>query len=92
MARTIAELPKGSRITDYISLGVVTKTFPLATVKSVVAASGRESIPPAGTAGARGHVLRDCLWALYMQSSYREFSGVCWKGFSGCSIRESRSR
>ena len=28
MARTLAELPKGSRITDYLSLGVVAKTFP----------------------------------------------------------------
>lgn len=35
MARTIAELPKGNRITDFISLGVVAKTFPLTTIKSV---------------------------------------------------------
>jgi len=27
MARTVAELPGGTRITDYISLGVVAKTF-----------------------------------------------------------------
>jgi hypothetical protein len=39
MARTLAELPKGSRITDYISLGVVAKTFPVATVKSGLAGS-----------------------------------------------------
>lgn len=44
MARTLAELPKGSRITDYISLGVVAKTFPLATVKSVLATTDRESV------------------------------------------------
>jgi hypothetical protein len=30
VARTVAELPPGARITDYISLGVITKTFPLA--------------------------------------------------------------
>ena len=29
MARTLAALPEGSRITDYISLGVITKTIPL---------------------------------------------------------------
>ena len=29
MARTMAELPPGTRITDYISLGVIAKTFPL---------------------------------------------------------------
>jgi hypothetical protein len=28
VARTVAELPPGTRITDYISLGVITKTFP----------------------------------------------------------------
>ncbi len=28
MARTIAEIPKGSRITDHISLGVIAKYFP----------------------------------------------------------------
>ena len=28
MARTVAELPKGARITDYISLGVIAKAFP----------------------------------------------------------------
>lgn len=31
MARTLAELPQGSRITDYLSLGVMAKTFPVAT-------------------------------------------------------------
>jgi hypothetical protein len=29
MARTVATLPAGARITDDISLGVITKTFPL---------------------------------------------------------------
>jgi len=37
MARTLAELPKGTRITDYLSLGVIAKTFPLAQVRSVLA-------------------------------------------------------
>ncbi|MBU4233298.1 MAG: transposase domain-containing protein, partial [Proteobacteria bacterium] len=43
MARTIAELPKGIRITDYISLGVVAKTFPVDAVKSALDATGRSS-------------------------------------------------
>lgn len=29
MARTLAALPEGGRITDYVSLGVITRTFPL---------------------------------------------------------------
>ena len=36
MARTIAELPKGTRITDYISLGVLATTFPLARVDRII--------------------------------------------------------
>jgi hypothetical protein len=71
MARTVAELPKGSRITDYISLGVVDKTFPVATVKSVLVATGRSSrrqreLP------AHVVVYYVIALALYMQSSYRE--------------------
>src|SRR5205823_9147620 len=43
MARTLAALPEGSRITDYISLGVITKTFPLKRVRAVLAATGKAS-------------------------------------------------
>lgn len=82
MARTLAELPKGSRITDYISLGVVAKTFPEAAVKSVLAATGRSSrrqreLP------AHVVVYYVIALALYMQSSYREvlrclLEGIQW--------------
>jgi hypothetical protein len=82
MARTLAELPKGSRITDYISLGVVAKTFPEATVKSVLEATGRSSrrqreLP------AHVVVYYVIALALYMQSSYREvlrclLEGIQW--------------
>ncbi|KKM65731.1 hypothetical protein LCGC14_1488360 [marine sediment metagenome] len=44
MARTVAELPKGTRITDYISLGVVVKTFPLEKIRQVLAETGKVSI------------------------------------------------
>ena len=36
MARTAARLTDGSRITDYISLGVVAKTFPKDQVENVL--------------------------------------------------------
>jgi len=82
MARTHAELPKGSRITDYISLGVVAKTFPLATVKSVLATTGRESIRQRDLPA---HVVIYYVIALvfYMQCSYREvlrclLEGIQW--------------
>ena len=82
MARTVAGLPAGSRITDYISLGVITKTFPLDKVMAVVAAAGktnqRQRDLPA-------HVVVYYVIALtlYMQVSYREvlrclLEGVKW--------------
>ena len=40
MARTVAELPKGARITDYISLGVIAEKIPL---KHIQRETGRES-------------------------------------------------
>ena len=43
MARTLAALPQGSRMTDYLSLGVLTKTFPLTRVRAVLAATGTAS-------------------------------------------------
>ena len=71
MARTLATLPEGSRITDYVSLGVITKTFPLERVRSVLAATGkaseRERDLPAHVV-----VYYAIALALYMQSSYRE--------------------
>ena len=43
MARTFAELPSGTRITDYIGLGVLTKMFPLSTIQEVLSSTGRTS-------------------------------------------------
>jgi hypothetical protein len=43
MARTVAGLAPGTRLADYITLGVVTTTFPLATIRSLLAETGRAS-------------------------------------------------
>ncbi len=43
MARTVAGLALGSRLADYITLGVVAKTFPLETIHSLLAETGRAS-------------------------------------------------
>jgi len=43
MARTVAELPKGARITDYVSLGVIAKTFPAERVREALAETGKAS-------------------------------------------------
>lgn len=71
MARTVAELPQGTRITDYVSLGVIAKTVPLATVHAALAATGRSSIRQRDLP-AHVVVYYVIALALYMQSSYRE--------------------
>ena len=82
MARTIAELPAGSRVTDYISLGVIAKFFPVEKVREVLRQTGRESIRERDLPA---HVVMYYViaLALYMRSSYREvlrclLEGVQW--------------
>ncbi len=82
MARTVAGLPEGTRITDYISLGVIAKTFPMAKVRSVLAATGKASVRERDLPA---HVMMYYVIALglYMQSSYREvlrclLEGIQW--------------
>ena len=71
MARTVAELPSGSRITDYISIGVITKTFPLSSIGPVLSNTGKSSIRQRDLP-AQVVVYYVIALALYMQSSYRE--------------------
>jgi hypothetical protein len=71
VARTVAELPPGARITDYISLGVITKTFPLSSIGSVLSQTGTASVRQRDLP-AQVVVYYVIALALYMQSSYRE--------------------
>lgn len=71
MARTVAELPKGARITDYISLGVISKTFPMSTIQAILDQTGKASqrqreLP------AHVVIYYVIALALYMQVSCRE--------------------
>jgi hypothetical protein len=82
MSRTVASLPAGSRITDYISLGVVAKTFPLEKIRASLAATGKESVRQRDLP-AHVVVYYVIALALYMQSSYREvlrclLEGIQW--------------
>jgi hypothetical protein len=82
MSRTVASLPAGSRITDYISLGVVAKTFPLEKIRASLAATGKESVRQRNLP-AHVVVYYVIALALYMQSSYREvlrclLEGIQW--------------
>jgi Insertion element 4 transposase N-terminal/Transposase DDE domain len=82
MARTVAALPAGSRITDYISLGVVTKAFPPDKIRAALAATRKESVRQRDLP-AHVVVYYVIALALYMQSSYREvlrclLEGIQW--------------
>src|SRR3974377_1600279 len=82
MARTVAELPSGSRITDYISLGVITKSFPLDAIRAALNSTGRTSVRQRDLP-AHVVVYYVIALALYMQSSYREvlrclLEGIQW--------------
>ena len=82
MARTVATLPSGSRVTDHISLGVIAKTFPISKVHSVLAATGKASVRQRDLP-AQVMVYYVIALALYMQSSYREvlrclLEGIQW--------------
>ena len=82
MARTLAELPAGSRITDYISLGVIAKSFPVEKIHDVLEQTNRASVRERDLP-AHVVVYYVIALALYMRSSYREvlrclLEGVQW--------------
>lgn len=82
MARTRAELVAGSRITDYISLGVVGKWIPRERVEAVLAETGKTSQRQRDLP-AHVVVYYVIALALFMQVSYREvlrclLEGLAW--------------
>jgi Insertion element 4 transposase N-terminal/Transposase DDE domain len=87
MARTAARLPNGTRISDHVTLGVLTTTIPADLVDAVLAETGRQSqrhrqLP------ARLVVYYVLALALYAQASYGEvlrclLEGVRWLQLGG---------
>jgi Insertion element 4 transposase N-terminal/Transposase DDE domain len=82
MARTVAELPPGTRITDYISLGVISRAFPQNAIGAVLEQTERASLRQRDLP-AQVVVYYVIALALYMQSSYREvlrclLEGIQW--------------
>ena len=91
MARRPAGLPQGSRISDYISLGVIAKTFPAERIEAVLAATGKASVRRRELP-AQVVVYYVIALALYMQSSYREvlrclLEGLQWLSAPGTKIK-----
>jgi hypothetical protein len=87
MARTAARLPSGARISDHVTLGVLTSTVPAVLIDTVLADTGRQSrrqrqLP------ARLVVYYVMALALYAQASYGEvlrclLEGVRWLRLKG---------
>lgn len=91
MARTTAELPSGSRITDYISLGVITNSFPVDVIRAALKSTDRSSIRQRDLP-AHVVVYYVIALALYMQSSYREvlrclLEGIEWLLGPGSTVK-----
>ena len=91
MARTVAELPSGTRITDHISLGVIAKTFPVAQIETILSKTGKASQRQRDLP-AHVVVYYVIALALYMNSSYREvlrclLEGLSWLFGSGVTVK-----
>lgn len=93
MARTVAGLPAGSRVTDYISLGAIAGKVPMERVHDVLKREGRQSqrqrqLP------AHVMVYYVIALALYMEVSYGEvlrclLEGLEWIGLPVHRIRRT---
>src|SRR6516164_3946248 len=82
MARTAATLGEEPRITDYISLGVITKSFPQTAIRTALAETGRSSVRERELP-AQVVMYYVIAQALFMQVSQREvllclLEGVRW--------------
>ena len=87
MARTPARLPNGTRLSDHVTLGVLTATIPAALIDAVLVDTGRQSrrqrqLP------ARLMVYYVIALALYAQASYGEvlrclLAGLRWLRLAG---------
>jgi hypothetical protein len=91
MARTKAQLSAGSRITDYISLGVVAQWFPREKVEAVLEQTGRASRRQRDLP-AHVVVYYVIALALFMQVSYREvlrclLEGLQWLAGPGAGLK-----
>jgi hypothetical protein len=90
MARTTADFGSGTRVSDYISLGILTKAFPRDRIDRILFESGRLSIRERSLPA---HVTLYYVIALslFMQQSYGAvlrclFEGIRWLQFKGVRI------
>jgi hypothetical protein len=96
LARAVAALPAGSRITDYLSLGVIAKFFPIEKIREILEQTERASVRERDLP-ARVVFYHVIALALYMRSSYREVlrclsEGVQWLLHPSARIRGPANR
>ena len=91
MARTAGRLPDGARITDYISLGVVAKTFGSEKIKRILEETGRQSVRERALP-AQVAMYYSIALALYMQVSCKEVLRCLLEGLQWLSKPGSRLR
>lgn len=91
MARALGELPRGTRITDYISLGVISRFFPKNKVNKILAQTGKASLRQRDLP-AHVVVYYVIALALFMGASYREvlrclLEGLQWLSEGAAGVR-----
>lgn len=91
MARAVAALSQGSRITDYISIGVIARTFPLDKVKEILERTGKMSRRQRDLP-AYVVIYYVLALTLFMQVSYREvlrclLEGIEWLSAPGTRVK-----
>jgi hypothetical protein len=91
MAGVAAKLPAGSRITDFVTLGVLAKTFPLHRVRQALAETGKTSIRERELP-AHVMVYYVITLALFMNSSCKEvlrclLEGLQWLSGPGAPVK-----
>ena len=82
MSGAAVGLPVGRRIADFISLGVIAKTFPIAKVHEVLAETGKASVRHRELP-AHVMVYYVIALALYMDYRAERCCAACWKAFGG---------
>ena len=91
MARDAARLSSGSRVSDYVSLGVVAKAFPAGKVRQILRETGTQSVRERALP-AHVVVYYVIALSLYMQVSCREvlrclLEGLEWLSKSGVRVQ-----
>jgi len=91
MAKRAATLSAGSRVTDFVTLGVIAKTFPIGKVHEVLAASGKASVRQRDLP-AHVVVYYVIAMTLFMSASCKEvlrvlLEGLQWLSAPGTTIK-----